>query len=620
MQIQFHRINNMKNLLLVFSLFISFLSYSQGETDQQLAQYYYGNGEFDKALGYYEKIFGKDQNGFNFNRYYECLLKTNHQKEAEKLIKKQISSQPENIELVVLLAEFYEQTEENQKADKIYEGLIDDIKTNPMMVISVYDAMKQKNKLDYALKALEKGRKIFKDSYPLNVQFGELYFLQNNYTKMVDEYLDLLQIQSNYLENIESILSKQIDFTKDISPEYDILKQKLLEKIQKHPDDIIYSELLTWLFIQKKNFKAAIIQAQALDKRIRGEGKMVYELGIICIENKEFEAGRNAFKYVMQYGPENMFFYEAEGSILNSRYQEVTTNRNYSVEEIANTIQEYKTALSKPGRKKFSIPLIIELSHIEAYYGNQVDSAIVQLEEALTFPSLTDMMRAEIKMELADILVLKGEIWDASLYYMQIDKDFKFEPIGHEAKFKNARIFYYDGEFDFAQSQLSILKESTTKLIANDAMDLSLLITENYGLDSNYEAMQFFANGDLLVEQHKFQEGFALFDSITKKFAYHSLSDDILLKKAKAMESQGKWQEAVPYLEELLKYYSEDILADDALFMLGDLYENHLNDKEKAAEYYKKILFDYKGSLHVVDARKRYRILRGDKLDVDDLE
>jgi tetratricopeptide (TPR) repeat protein len=223
-------------------------------------------------------------------------------------------------------------------------------------------------------------------------------------------------------------------------------------------------------------------------------------------------------------------------------------------------------------------------------------------------------------MELADILVLKGEIWDASLYYMQIDKDFKFEPIGHEAKFKNARIFYYDGEFDFAQSQLSILKESTTKLIANDAMDLSLLITENYGLDSNYEAMQFFANGDLLVEQHKFQEGFALFDSITKKFAYHSLSDDILLKKAKAMESQGKWQEAVPYLEELLKYYSEDILADDALFMLGDLYENHLNDKEKAAEYYKKILFDYKGSLHVVDARKRYRILRGDKLDVDDLE
>jgi tetratricopeptide (TPR) repeat protein len=144
---------------------------------------------------------------------------------------------------------------------------------------------------------------------------------------------------------------------------------------------------------------------------------------------------------------------------------------------------------------------------------------------------------------------------------------------------------------------------------------LSLLITDNFGIDSNYTAMTWFANGDLLIEQHRYDEAFVLFDSIIKKFPYHSLGDEILLKKSKAMQLQGKWTEAVSYLEELLKYNSEDILADDALFQLGDIYENQLNDKEKAAEFYKRILFDYKGSLYGVEARKRFRALRGDKSD-----
>jgi tetratricopeptide (TPR) repeat protein len=228
------------------------------------------------------------------------------------------------------------------------------------------------------------------------------------------------------------------------------------------------------------------------------------------------------------------------------------------------------------------------------------------------------MEKAEIKMQLADIHVLHGDIWEASLYYMQVESDFKFEPIGFEAKFKNARIFYFDGEFDFAQSQLSVLKESTSKLIANDALKLSVMITDNFGLDSNYQAMMWFAQGDLLIEQHKFVEAFQLFDSIIATYPYHSLGDEILYKKAKAMELQGKWNESIVFLEELLKYHKEDILADDALFMLGDLYENHLNNKEKAGDFYKIILFDYKGSLYSEEARKHFRALRGDKNPEDE--
>ena len=229
------------------------------------------------------------------------------------------------------------------------------------------------------------------------------------------------------------------------------------------------------------------------------------------------------------------------------------------------------------------------------------------------------MQKAQIKMQLADIYVLGDDIWEASLLYMQVDKDFKFEAIGNEAKYKNACIFYYDGEFNYAQAQLNVLKESTSKLIANDAIQLSVAITDNFGLDSNFQAMFWFAQSELLIEQHKYKEAFSLMDSIRINFPYHSLADEMLMRKGKAMEMQGKWQDAVAYYEDVLTFHSRDILADDALFRIADIKETILGDKEQALASYKRLLIDYRSSLFGAEARKRVRILRGDQFIDSDL-
>ena len=605
----------MKFLFGLLFIWISSFSFSQGETDQQLAQHYYSNGDFEKAKMYYVKIYDKDPSKFNFNRYFDCLNQTGDLKEAEKVLKKQSSANRYDIEYKVLLGQFYEDTKETDKAQKIYSDLIDNLEPDPASIISLFNAFKSKGRNDLAFSTIEKGRKILRDTYPLHFQFAELYGAMGQTEKMIGEYLDLLDFQSSYASTIQTVLARQIDFTSSVSKEYDFLKSVLLERIQKKPGESVYSEMLIWLFIQKKNFTGALVQIQAMDKRLNEQGRGVLELGKMCVENKEYETARKAFKYVIALGDEKLFYYQAENALLNTRFLEVTTNRNYSAEELQSTISEYQTTLLRVGKKRSSIPLIIELSHIEAFYANQATEAITLLTDALLIPGITDMQKAELKMQLADIHVLHGDIWEASLLYMQIESELKFEPIGHEAKFKNARIFYYDGEFDFAQSQLGVLKESTTKLIANDALKLSILITDNFGLDSNYQAMTWFANGDLLIEQHRNSEAFVLFDSIIATFPYHSLGDEILIRKSKAMQLQGDWAKAISYLEELLKYYRDDILADDALFQLGDIYENHLNDNEKASEYYKTLLFDFKGSLHSVEVRKRYRSIRGDASD-----
>jgi len=310
---------------------------------------------------------------------------------------------------------------------------------------------------------------------------------------------------------------------------------------------------------------------------------------------------------------DNYLYYIAEQNYLNSYYQEVTFIRNLTEEKIASVVNEYENSLTKLGKTKNTITSIIELAHLYGFYAHNSSKGIELLQSALTIPGLNAVQLAETKMLLADLYVVKDEIWEASLLYMQIDTDFKFETIGSEAKFKNARIFYYDGDFKFAQSQLDVLKESTSKFIANDALKLSLLITDNYGLDSNYTAMRQFAKADLLLEQRQYAEAFNLYDSIIGAFPFHGLNDEILLRKSLAYQQQGKWNEAITYLDQILASYAQDILADDALFQLGNIYETYLNNPEKATENYKKILFGYKGSLYGVEARKRLRNLRGEK-------
>lgn len=606
----------MKIATLVTCLVITFFSFAQKETDQQLAQHYFASGDFEKASMYYEKIVATDPSKFNFNRYYECLLQLKDFKQAEKILKKQININRLDLDYKVLLGKLYEESSQEEKAKKLYEELIDDLTADPGYIINLFTAFRSQNKNELAYKVIDSGRKLLKNSYPLHFQFAEYYGAIGQTEKMLDEYIGLLDFQSSYAESIQNLLIRQYDFSQPDLKEFDYLKSSLLSRIQKNPSEQVYVNMLVWLFIQRKNFDGALLQLQALDKRLEEQGRRVFELGTICIENAAYESARKAFRYVIGIGQSSPYYLKAENALLNTRFLEVTTNRNYSKEEITATIADYKTVLQRVGKRPTSLPLIMELSHIQAFYANQADSAILNLTAVLKTPGLTDMQRAEAKLLLGDIHVLHGDIWEASLLYMQIQNDLKFEPIGQEAKYKNARIFYYDAEFDYAQEQLNILKESTSKLIANDAMQLSIMITDNYGIDSNYQAMSWFAKADLFIEQHNYEAAFVLFDSIIKAFPYHSLSDEIYFKKAQAMQQQGKWNEAIDLLTTLLKYHKDDILADDALFQLAEITELQLKDLPKATEIYKTLLFDYKGSLFAEEARKRLRLIRGDQINV----
>ncbi|MDX1444704.1 tetratricopeptide repeat protein [Lishizhenia sp.] len=601
----------MKFTLILFSLLFCLTIYGQ-ETDYKLAEYYYNKGELEKALPYFEKVYQQDHRSFIFDKLLICTQEIEGEKAGIKLLKEQIEYYPNDFNYPVQLGKLYEELGDQKSADKIYEDLIENNPQRSTNIINLATAFRGMNKPLLALEVLERGRKSLGNTYPLHFQFAQVYSDLDRKEDMVNEYITLLDYNERMLHTVCNVLPRYIDFENKTGDDVLLLKRLLLENIQRSPNTTSYSDLLIWTFIQTKEFNAAYIQAKALDKRTKSQGEKVLEMGTIALNNKAYTEARKAFQYVLELGPNAPYYYQGEYYFLQTSFLEITENKIYNKEQLTETVNAYKASIVRIGYNKQVIPIALDLAHILTYYSQDEIAAKALLERTLHIEGIRGKDLAEVKMALADVLVIQNDIWEASLLYMQVESEFKFETIGAKAKFKNAQVFYYAGDFQWAQSQLKVLKQSTSKLIANDALELSLLITDNLGLDSNYTAMRQFANADLLLAQHKYEEAFGKYDSILKFLPFHGLADEVLLRKAKAYEELQDWDKAIEALELITTKYNGDILMDNALMELGIIYENHKGDKAKAMEYYLRLMKEHKGSLFVTEARKRYRKLQAE--------
>jgi tetratricopeptide (TPR) repeat protein len=589
-------------------------SIAQPSTDEQLANQFYQNKEFDKALTYYENLFNKKSPLTYYTPYLNCLLETKDFKKAEKVVKKQIKQNPENFSFMVDLGMVYSRSEDPDKAKGAWDQTIKAIKSDDQ-VFSAANAFIGIHQYDFAITAYLKGRKISQNNYPYSFELAEVYSIKGDKLAMIGEYLDVLETNDSYIQTVQNALQTSFNNNEASPQQNELLKTELLKRIQKSPDRTILSELLIWMQIQLKDWEGAFVQAKALDKRKKEEGARVMSLAQLFVQNESYDIAARAYQYVLAKGKNNYFYTEARKESLNASYQKITSRSTYTDLELTELEKNYQATILELGKTADNIILLKNLAHLQAFYLHKPTEAIALLEEAIELPQLEPHIKATCKLELGDILLVTNDIWEASLRYSQVEKEFKHDAIGQEAKFRNAKISYYTGDFKWAQSQLDVLKGATSKLIANDAMDLSLLISDALAIDTNTAPLLIFSRADLLAFQNKDAQAIITLDSITTLFPNHALSDDILYRKAALELKHGKYTEAAAFYENILKNYDSDILADDALFKLADLNEYQFKNTDKAKELYQQLLEKYPGSLYVVEARKRFRKLRGDTIN-----
>jgi predicted Zn-dependent protease len=591
-------------------LFIGLTSNTLRAQDPNLANQYFSDGEFQKAAVLFQQLFENDKRSeYYFTRYVDCLINLGQYAECEKVIKKQIKEEPENTGLYVTYGNLFDKQNKEAEAQAQYKKALDKMAPDFASVERLARLFTSQSKYDYALETYEKGAALTRDAQRFAFNIGELYRRKGETAKMVEAYLNALGSDPGKLSLVQTRLAQVL-----APVDFDELQTQLYARIQssENPD---YIELLAWSFVQRKDFKSALRQYKALDKRLGENGQRIMNLAGDAAEASDYDAAIAGYDYIIsEKGQLSPFFFDAKKEAMECRRKKITEGYSYTNEDLKILETEYETFLTQFGKTTQTSELVLQLADLEAYYMQNLSKAIYLLEDLKKMPGLNRDRLARTKINLGDYYLINGDIWESTLLYSQVDKDFKEETIGQEARFKNARLAYFNGDFQWSQAQFDVLKASTSKLISNDALDLSVFIMDNLNLDTSSAAISLYSGAELLVFQNRFEEAFQKLDTLRREFPEHSLQDDILYVEAQISEKKRNWEKAATLYAEIADKFPEDIRADNALFALAQIKEFRMNDLEKAKELYEKIFMDYSGSIFAVEARKRFRVLRGDKV------
>ncbi|GAB4004521.1 hypothetical protein GCM10028808_02300 [Spirosoma migulaei] len=584
------------------------LVYGQGGTT--LAEEYYKAGEFEKAANEYAKLLKTEVSWVRVSRYVTSLQKSNKGEEAAKYLKKQQRSDDANRAYYELLSgQLAAQLGDTIQAQAQYTAALQSSKSSIAKLEKLATAFNEVGEARWAVRTLETAREVSKDPTSYSEDLMALYRSTGQTEKAIDEII----ITGKQTDKKETVLAALQGFinTKD-EP---LVEKALYTKIQQEPNELAYNELLIWYFVQKQKFSRALLQEKATDKRLKLNGSRVYDLGMLALNNKEYKAAADAFEYVTTTYPQGQLYPFARRLVINAREEQVKNTYPIDKLEIRKLIADYQRMLQEIGTNVKTLEALRSTANLYGNYLDSKDTALTVLDLAIDLGKTDKNFVDRCKLDKGDIYLLKGEPWESTLLYSQVEKSQKEELLGYEAKLKNAKLHYYKGNFSVAKDLLDVLKLATSREIANDAEQLSLLIVDNTGMDSTEAAMRWYADTELLLLQNKTDEAVDNLNKMLAKYGDHSIADEVLWLRANTYMKQGKNAEALEDLKKIVSAYPTDILGDDALFTQGKIYDERLKDKAAAMEAYQKVLTQYPGSIYGAEARKRFRALRGDTLN-----
>ena len=590
----------MKKLFLHIALFFSLVCVAQNE---QLAQYYYDKGDFEKAKISYEELLKEiPQNSQYFLRIIDCSQQLKQYESAEKALQQRFDQYQQGT-ILVEMGYNYQLQKKDAKANSYYDQALDRIKKNPKEVYGIANAFERKVLLEYALKSyqLASGSD---ENFNFNYQIGLLYGQMANMEMMITTFLD--DAFSNPQNSIR-IQNQLVRFMVDQGDANfnELLRKALILRTQKN-QDLFWNHYLSWFYVQQKEFEKAFVQEKAIYKRNPESLATIVNLGQLAIEEENEEAAKEILGFVLQNTQDVELLIQANSYLITMKIAKATAiDFDGIAAELDGLLKQFEIS-------PFTLPLQLIQAHFTAFNEKKPEEGKAIVKRALELP-LNDYQVATAKMELADILLYEEKFNQALIYYSQIELDLKNDVVAHEASLKAAKTSYFKTDFDWALKQFKELKSANTQLIANDALEYFLLINDNTAADSTQVALKEFAKGDYLLYQNRNQEAIGQFQSVLKNHTGQEIEAVTLLRLGKIYEKNGDFALALSQYQTIIEKHSEGIYIDEALYFSAEIY-NKQQLPEKAKPLYEKIIFSHEDSIYFVEARKKFRQLRGDTI------
>jgi len=590
----------MKKLFLHIALFFSLVCFSQNE---QLAQYYYDKGDFEKAkISFEELLQASPQNSQFFQKTIDCYQQLQQFDVAEKAIQTRLNTYKQGNLLVELGYNFHLQ-KDDASAKKYYDQAIERIKKNPNEVYGIENAFERKSLIDYALKAYQTALSV-EPQFNFNYQMAQLYGQLGNTEMMIVTFLDEAYANPQNSVIIQNQLSRFMAEEGDENFNEN-LRKALIIRAQKN-QDVFWNQYLSWYYVQQKEFGKAFIQEKAVYKRNPESLSSILNLAQLAIDEEEHETAKEILGFVLENTKDLDLTIQAHSYLLEVKIYK-SQEKDFAAinSEISNLLTEY-------GITPNTLSLQLIQAHFLAFNLRKPEEGKAIIKKTLEL-QLDGYQEAQAKMELADILLYQEKFNQALIYYSQIEENLKNDVVAHEASLKAAKTSYFQGDFVWASKQFKELKSASTQLIANDALEYFLLISDNTVADSTQTALKQFAKGDYLLYQNRNQEAILQFQSILKSFKGEQIEAVTLLRLGKIYEKQGEFNLALSQYQNIIAHHADAIYVDEALFFSAEIEKNKLQQPEKAKPLYEKIIFNHQDSIYFVEARNKYRQLRGDK-------
>jgi tetratricopeptide (TPR) repeat protein len=589
----------MKKLFLFITLSFSLFALAQNE---QLAQYYYEKGDFEKAkMGYEELSLSVPQNTPYFLRTVDCYQQLKQFDSAEKAIQTRLNKYNQGNLLVELGYNFQLQKNE-AKAKIFYDQALDRIKKNPNEVYGIATSFEKKVLLEYALKSYQTASAV-EPQFNFNYQNGLLYGQLGNTEMMISTFLDESYATPQNSIMIQNQLSRFMSDDSDGNFS-EMLRKGLILRVQKS-QDLFWNRYLSWFYVQQKEFSKAFIQEKAIYKRNSESLSNIVNLAHLAVEEDDQEMAVEILEFVLENTKDRELLIQAHTYLISIKIEKAKEK------DFANINTEIEGLLAEYEISPFTLSLQLIQAHFVAFKLKNPEQGRAIIKKALDL-RLDDYKVAQVKMELADILLFEEKFNQALIYYSQIEMDLKSDVVAHEASLKAAKTSYFKTDFVWALKQFKELKSANTQLIANDALEYFLLINDNTAADSTQTALKEFAKGDYLLYQNRNQEAIAQFQSILKKYKGQEIEAVTLLRLGKIYEKTADYDLALSHYQEIIDHHNDGIYIDEALFFSAEIYNKKLKEADKAKPLYEKIIFNHEDSIYFVEARKNFRQLRGD--------
>jgi tetratricopeptide (TPR) repeat protein len=571
--------------------------------DTQVANQYFAKHDYEKAFDYYKKLIKKsEERNFVYTNYLICATKLGEQSTALKQLDKLVDENPTNVEYKVDKAILLQEDGKTDQSTILYEKLKSDAIKDRVITLKLGNIYALRKLNDKSIDLYLSARKAQKNNTAYARELATQYKNADKTNELIDEWLNMLENNPEDLEEVQNEVSINIIKTTD----QDTLLDKIYQKISDKNQNTAYNQLMVVIYMQRKDFYNAFVQLRSIDKKeSHYRGTSLIELGDIAVKNKDYTNAIIIYNYVTETYPNEYHYEETKNKLIQTK--EIQVKQSYPIDTLAvqEVIADYDQLLLKSKQKEVMAEILLSQAELYALYLNQKPKAKELIKQVSQDPRQSLRKQAEAKLLMGDILILEASIGEAMLEYMQVERMIEDDDLGHIAKLKTAKSFYYDGDFELAQEQLDILKRATTRKIANDAQDLSLLIKGNYDLDTSHIAMTMYAQTELMIVQKKYEDAKNQLDQIAKKFPNHSLTDELHYQRAQIYEQTNDYLKAVEELKEVIKD-KEAILSDDAMMQIALLYDYKLRDYVQAKEFYKQVLLEFPGSIYVAEARKRY--------------